>query len=1103
MEHGFIFHDPTGRRWVRFQRGLQIAGLVTCAVLVLLGLSLVSSPHLPALGLPAVAHLADFSEVPGIIRGQRTERNVPYKFDRSANPVIHPKTAAKLRAGQPLVFGYYVNWDPASMVSLRLNLSHLTHLVPEWFTLSNAKGDLTDDSDLTVIRIAADAHLPILALVTNFRGGWQSGDLHNVLNNAGARENLIDNIASNLAEHKFAGVNIDFEQLQRRDRERLVEFMKELRAKLAPGGYVLTESAPTGDPAYDLKQLASVCDYIVPMLYDEHYQSGSPGPVASEEWFENELDKLGGVVPPEKTVIGFGNYGYDWVIGSRGGTEVTFSQAISAAEASHSGVVWDRDTENPALRFTVNGQQHELWFLDSVTALNQAEAVRDGGFRGMALWRLGSEDPGLWKVLHHGHWPDDPFQPARLFTLTALKAVNEYGDGEILRVVETPHDGKRNVWRNKDDDFEETYDQYPAYYVLESSGTGRRQDKTVAVTFDDGPDPDYTPRILDILRARNVPAAFFVVGVNAERAPGLIRRIFAEGHLIGNHTYTHPNIAAISPERARLELNTTQRLIEHDTGRSTTLFRPPYNADSEPQTPEEIEPLLRAQNLNYVTVGERIDPRDWEKGATADAIVAEVMAEKDNGHVLLLHDGGGDRSQTVAALPRIIDGLRAKGYRFVALGEIMGKTRDQLMPPPGPDEARLARLEGEALITKGNFKKVIGTLFLMAICLMLVRWFVFGSLALLQKLKIRERRFRRGFEPPVSVIIAAYNEEKVIARTVRSILDNGYPGIEVIVVDDGSKDRTSDVVREQFGSDARVRLFVQTNRGKATALNYAISRAQNPILVALDADTIFRRGTIGYLTRHFSDPRVGAVSGNARVGNRGNWLTRFQSIEYICGFNLDRRALDLLNAITVVPGAAGAWRKDLVEQAGGFPGDTLAEDTDLTLAIRRLGYQIRYEEKAIAYTEAPETGSALARQRFRWAFGTLQAVWKHREATFHPKYGALGYIALPSIWIFQVLLAILSPFAEIAMIVALFAGNWVTVLLYYFGFFLLDLLMASFAYGLEWEKPYDLALFFFQRVYYRLLMHFVLAKSLLYAIRGRLVGWGKLERTASVEAALS
>jgi cellulose synthase/poly-beta-1,6-N-acetylglucosamine synthase-like glycosyltransferase len=412
---------------------------------------------------------------------------------------------------------------------------------------------------------------------------------------------------------------------------------------------------------------------------------------------------------------------------------------------------------------------------------------------------------------------------------------------------------------------------------------------------------------------------------------------------------------------------------------------------------------------------------------------------------------------------------------------------------------RLARIEGQAFGAQSSFKNLIGVLFLWAIYLTLLRSLVFGTLAVFQKRKARRRHFDADYRPPVSVIIAAYNEEKVILRTVHSILDNGYADLEVVVVDDGSTDGTLAVLRENFGDDPRARILTQPNGGKSAALNHAIAHSSREILIALDADTIFRRGTIEKLVRHFRDPRIGAVSGNAKVGNRGKWITRFQSIEYIYGFNLDRRALDLLNAITVVPGAVGAWRRELVAEAGGFVHDTLAEDTDLTLAIRRRGYTIRYEEEAVAYTEAPEDTRSLAKQRFRWAFGTLQAAWKHRDALFVPKYGSLGFVALPSIWVFQVMLSALSPLAELAMVVALFAGNWPIVLAFYVAFYLLELLTGFLAYALEGEKPWDLTLLLFQRIYYRELMYYVLAKSLLYAMKGRLVGWGKLERRATVK----
>ncbi len=1111
----FIFHDPSGKRWPRFISFLRSIGLLLLFALVLVVLVTWTGPHLPGIGLPAVAPLPDFNEVPSIIRGQTVEKNEPFRIQKPAkpvryvhsqSPVLRPRPAAKPTAANPLVWGFYVNWDRASMVSLRLHLRNMTHLVPEWLVLQNDKGDLDDQSDTTAITIAQQAKLPIIAMLTNFRDGWKPADVRKILNDRHRRENLIDNISANLKEHKFQGICVDFEELKDKDRKALVTFETELAARMHKEGYLVAEAVPVDDTAYDLRALASVNDYLVPMVYDEHYQSGAPGPVASENFFLEQIEKVAKQVSPEKIIAGIGNYGYDWVIGNTGGAETSFDDVMAAAALSGAPVEWDAGTENPVLRYTQAGQQHEIWFLDAVTALNQVIDTHDAGFRGVAVWRLGAEDPGLWKVLADGKWPAENFAVQPLAELAAnQQSPRHYGTGEFLQVTQTPHGGSRRIDtpQTEQDNYRETYKGYPSPYVVSHSGSSK--EKLLCLTFDDGPDPKYTGRILDALRETKTPATFFIVGVNAEENPTLIQREYREGHAIGNHTYTHPNIALTSQRRTELELGTTQRILENLLGVSTALFRPPYNADSEPVTPEEIEPIRRAQALGYTTVSETIDPRDWAPGITAEAILDDIdselgtdAAENTNAHIILLHDAGGNREATIAALPQIIERYTKLGYRFGTVGELIGKTRAQVMPVPPAEELRMAQVEGKALDSKARFQQALGILFLLAIYLTVARSGIYSVLALLQKRQAARRVYEPGFQPPVTVVIAAYNEETVITRTVESVLSNGYPELEIIVVDDGSKDGTLRVLREAFDNHPAVTVLTQLNGGKSAALNNAISHASHGILIAVDADTLFRKGTIEKLVRHFCDRRVGAVSGNARVGNRNRWITRFQAIEYIYGFNLDRRALDLLNAITVVPGAVGAWRKDLVLQAGGFGHDTLAEDADLTMTIRRMNYKIRYEQDAIAYTEAPEDNASLSKQRFRWAYGTLQAAWKHRDAMFAPRYGTLGFVALPSIWLFQVLLSALSPFAEVSMVISLFAGNWRTVLTYYFAFFFLELLTGFLAYFLEGEQPWDLALLFFQRIYYRQLMLFVLFKSLAFAVRGQLVGWGKLERKASV-----
>ena len=1115
----FVFYDPSGNRWRYFRRGAQISVLLLAMIAVLFLLVAISLPQLPVLGLPAVAPVVQLEGL-SLVGGKRLAANIPYRipkpskpvrYVRSASPVIHPRSAAKTAAGQPLVWGFFVNWDPASMVSLRLHLSHLTHLVPEWLVLQNAAGDIDDQSDPTVISIAHQANLPIYAMLTNFRkGDWQSGDVHRILTDAKRSDTLIENIRSNLAEHHFAGVNVDLEQVSQTDRAALVAFVRRLAARLHQDGYVVSEDVPIDDDAYDLPGLADALDNLVPMIYDEHYELSSPGPVASQDFFENHLKRLSKLVPAAKVVVGFGNYGYDWQIGKTGAAEVAFSDVMTAAAQSKSAVRWDADTGNPVLRYAGAGQSHEIWFLDAVSALNQVNAVNDLGFRGVGLWRLGAEDPGLWQVLEREAWPADHFDVSRLTALSAEQgAPRHYGRGEIVRVDEVPHGGKREVTAppTDQDNYSEQYRNYPTPFVISHSGA--IDEKLLCLTFDDGPDDRYTPQILDVLKQMNVPATFFVIGVNAEKFPALIRREYAEGHEIGNHTYTHPNIATTSPLRTELELSTTQRIIENQLGRSMTLFRPPYNADSEPTTPEEIEPIRRAQGYGYNTISETIDPRDWQPGITAKAIADETEAEINTSitehdqaatHVILLHDAGGDRQATVAALPEIINRYRDRGYRFGTIGELVARDRNAVMPHTGEHELRLARIEGSGLDAKARFRQILGILFLTAIFASLARSLLYGVLAVLQKWTAHHARYDGQFCPPVSVLVAAFNEEKVIDRTIDSILANGYGDLEIIVVDDGSKDRTLSVLHQRFGEHPKVGILTQPNAGKSAALNLAISVAQHNILIAVDADTQFRTGTIELLIRHFKNPKIGAVSGNVRVGNKNRWITRFQSIEYIYGFNLDRRALGFLNAITVVPGAVGAWRKDLVQACGGFLSDTLAEDTDLTLAIRRLGYIIYYEQDAIAFTEAPEDTRSLAKQRFRWVFGTLQASWKHRDALFVPKYGTLGFIALPSVWIFQLLLSALSPFAEVAMVMSLIAGDWKIILLYYAAFFALELITGFLAYALEEVPPWDLTLLFFQTIYYRQLMLYVLGKSILYAIRGRIVGWGKLERKASVSA---
>ncbi len=658
----------------------------------------------------------------------------------------------------------------------------------------------------------------------------------------------------------------------------------------------------------------------------------------------------------------------------------------------------------------------------------------------------------------------------------------------------------------------EHFEVFPSPYVLTRYG---KRDRQVVLTFDDGPDPIYTPPILDTLRTAHVPAAFFIIGVNGESSPGLLQREVGEGHEVGNHTFTHPNIASISATQLRFELSATQRLFESVLGLRSHLFRPPYAEDAEPETPDQVEPLEIVDRQGYVTVGMRIDPGDWQRPGVDEIVRRTVdQAQSGEGNVVLLHDGGGDRSQTVAALPRLIAELRARGFRFVSVADIVGRPRAAVMPPLSAGARWQARADALAFGALNLGIRTLRWLFLVGIVLGLIRLAFIGALAILQHALSRRRRACAPDGPSVAVVVPARNEERVIVQTIGSLLASRYPSpFEIIVVDDGSTDQTAARVRAAYEGEPRVRLFTVPNGGKAAALNFGVGQTSADVVVALDADTVFAPDAISHLVRHFADPAVGAVAGNARVGNRVNLLTRWQALEYITSQNLERRAFDLLNCITVVPGAVGAWRRVLVVRAGGFSRLTLAEDADLTLAILRLGYRIVYEAEAVALTEAPDTLQGFIRQRYRWMYGTFQAAWKHRGALLRPRYGALGLVALPNIFVFQVLFPLISPVMDLMMAVtvaltsfdywqhpATADGDTLRSVLFYYALFLaVDLVAALIAFALErTEHPRLLALLVWQRFFYRQLMYYVAIRALLASLRGGEVAWHAVERKATV-----
>jgi cellulose synthase/poly-beta-1,6-N-acetylglucosamine synthase-like glycosyltransferase/peptidoglycan/xylan/chitin deacetylase (PgdA/CDA1 family)/spore germination protein YaaH len=1163
-----VFYDPQRKRWKRLRRifdMLALLGLVLGSVFVV---GLVRMKPLPELFLQTQK------------RNYRALANQPFagfKFRRSA----HRRTDLKpgdvpLNSGEGLRAAYYVEDDPASYSSLKQHINQIDLLFPEWlhvitpdgkvmaYAPDNTPYPLIDrgtvrqvDRESKVARTVAASHvnLDIFPLVNNYdpRKGMSVPEIGGFLSDEGLRKNFIQQIDAFLAANPtYRGLTIDFQEIPTAAQPGFQALIAALYDDLHPRNLHLFVNTPVDDPDWNLKFVADHSDGLLLMNYDEH-NGDEPGPIASQDWFLNNLKTVLKTVPKEKIICSLGSYGYDWTttlpasdtagkrstkkkqppVKTLGQLPLSTQDAWQEASDSESQIDLDDDSLNVHFAYDdVDAHvRHQVWFLDAVTMLNQMRAARTVGIQTYALWKLGSEDNSMWKI-----W-DRPMVSDPVKELAQVEPgydVDTEGEGDILRVIRKPQNGRRIVTMDDDDSVpvdyrmitQESMESYPLSYTVQQYGYHPKQ---VALSFDDGPDPEWTPKILDILKHYNVKGTFFMIGEVAEDYIGVMRRVYREGHEIGNHTWTHPDISEISNRQADLELNLTERLFASELGVQPLYFRPPYSIDQEPDTNDQAAPVERIEGLGYVIVGNKIDTNDWDEHPrkTPQEIIDSVFQQIkemetkpwNRGSIILLHDGGGDRSVTVATLPKLIEALRARGYELVPVSELVGKTRAEVMPVLTPHQRWQARADSITFFFYSFFHYFVVGVFFVGDVLMSGRLIIIGIFAIIDRLRTRKNYATPSYQPRVAVLIPAYNEEKVIVRTIRSVMMSNYRNIRIIVIDDGSKDNTYRVARDAYPADiasGRLTVLTKPNGGKADALNYALERIDEEIYVGIDADGVIAHDAIANLVPHFANPKIGAVAGNAKVGNRVNLWTRWQALEYITSQNFERRALDLFDVVMVVPGAIGAWRTAPVQDGGGYHSSTVAEDADLTMNLLEQGYSVIYEDRALAFTEAPVNADGLVRQRFRWSFGILQAIYKHKGAI--TRHLAMGLFALPNILIFQILLPLVSPLIDVMFVAGVIhyfvdkhfhpettsADSLYKLLAFFAAFLIIDFAASALAFTLERKHPASkgdgwlLFHIWIQRFTYRQLFSVVLFKTVKRAIDGKPFSWDKLERTATM-----
>jgi cellulose synthase/poly-beta-1,6-N-acetylglucosamine synthase-like glycosyltransferase/peptidoglycan/xylan/chitin deacetylase (PgdA/CDA1 family)/spore germination protein YaaH len=1167
-----IFFDPQRKRWRRLRRILDATALLSTLILAGFIFNVMRNQKLPELLLTAPKHnYKALSDRPALLHGQKNLRPARRKTARKPSDI-------PFNTGEGLRAAYYVQDDAGSYSSFKEHVHQIDMLFPEWLhsdapdgTLLAMTGDnreypvvdgatVHDPDELNKIKRviqAAREETEVFPHLNNFNPRKQAFDpefgavLKDQYKRAALRQQIIRFLTAfkgPKGEWVYPGLSLDIENLPDDANLAYLNFIQELYADMHARNLRLYVNTAVATEDIDLKQIAANSDGILLMNYDEHEVESQPGPVASQDWFVGNLRRILKVVPKEKLICALGNYGYDWTLSipdpkdkKHRKPQIIDTDVLQVSDAWQRAADADADLDldytslNPHYEYIDEdlNQRHVVWFLDGVTLLNELRAARGLGLQTFALWRLGSEDSSVWNV-----W-DKPSSPDSLQALGTMQPghdVDTEGDGDILRVTGLPQPGKRTVSVDTDEPdprkkliVDEHMDVYPHTYTVEQYGYHPNE---VALSFDDGPDPKWTPKILDILKQKGVKGTFMMIGAAAQENVGLMQRVAREGHEIGNHTYSHPDISEISQRQLDLEVKLTERLFASKLGVQPLYFRPPYDIDEEPDTDDEAAPVVRIQQDGFTIIGNKIDTSDWDEHPrkSPQEIIQTIFYWLDlmkvkpqfRGSVILFHDGGGDRSATVAALPLVIDALRARGYTIVPVSALMGKTTAEVMPKLTFRQYLRALPDSIAFSGLAIIGKFIVLVFFLGDILMSARLLMVGLFAIIDRLRRPHRKASPGYNPRVAVLIPAYNEEKVIVRTIRSVLNSDYLNLHIIVIDDGSSDRTAEVASQAYTAEiaaGRVQVLTKPNGGKAAALNYALDRLTEEVYVGIDADTVIAPDAISKLIPHFEDPLIGAVAGNAKVGNRVNLWTRWQALEYITSQNFERRALDLFNVVTVVPGAIGAWRTGPVKTVGGYPINTVAEDADLTMGLLELGLKVVYEDRSLAFTEAPIDAKGLMRQRFRWSFGTLQAIWKHRAAFVRNK--AMGLFALPNILIFQMLLPLVSPFIDIMFLAGILhyfidrhyhpeaasAASFEKLLVYFLGFLMIDFVTSSVAFSLERRHPANkgdgwlLFHIWLQRFAYRQLFSIVLFKTLKRAIDGKPFNWEKLERTAKMSKA--
>lgn len=800
-------------------------------------------------------------------------------------------------------------------------------------------------------------------------------------------------------------------------------------------------------------------------------------------------------------------------------TKETSRSTVNIDYRSVDDLLLDKIFSRNSSGITVKDGSYIYNISDAITDYNYTKSlneIRNNKPIEYAISDPGFEEYTLWKILAQSF--ENITTPDILSGETASGLViNEEGSGQVYGLKQKATPGERKLT------FDSTHKILTSKLTkIDTANQVVRQGENinkVALTFDDGPNPVYTPKIMDILESYGVRGTFFATGQNVLAYPETARAIIKRGHRLENHTFNHPVFSMLTEESKRSQIESTNNIIQEVTGTRPQYFRMPYSDRNEATSTSDVAYLSLLKDLGLQASEYEIDSKDWQLSSSEEIIErVKQQFEASNGHFseVLLHDTHENTELTLQALPKIIEYIKSQGLEIV--------TVDKLVNEPVVLSSSATTKSYHALQVQRGVVKVFTGFSIIFIVLSLIRyvWMFVGSIFYKFKRNLlgflsNNIYLRPGSLPKLAVIIACYNEAKVIGKTIEALQKGTHQDFRLILVNDGSTDKTAEIIERYALEDRRIKLINIPNGGKANALEQGLSATKSQWLVFCDADTIFSPNALyEFALSATFDNRLDAIAGKIIVGNDNNLLTKSQLIEYEIAYKFVKSSQDISNMITVVPGAAGLWKRKSLIKAGGFNSDTLAEDADTTMRVISHGGRVGYRANIVAYTEAPEKLKMLFKQRTRWQLGNMQSIYKHRKGLFNLKYGTLGVVGLPMFFI-DLLAAVTYPFIFVVTVIMLFSQGSVSIdrlksiatnpstdLAVYLGIILIviEVILVLFVVltvknSLFKKVTLILAVPYYVTVYKLFLSLFTLV-ALLRALKGKMQGWGYQSRTSSV-----